>query len=592
MILQALMEYYETLSTQKGLQQDIPPFGWSKTTASFCILLDSTGAVIEFISLINENKKGRTVTVPLQLKRSGTNPSPYFLCDSATYVLGLENGVATSRAIRYFQAFSQMHQKLLQNIHCLEATAVTNFLQHWNPSEAEKDPTVQAAFSAGMGRGNLIFRISDHSSWVLDAPEIMDAWNIHYADTLKAKGQSGVCMLTGKTAVIARIHNSVKGIYASSLAPNGWTLVGVDKGSPAFSSYGKEQGYNSPIGEYAAFAYTTALNHLLSDREHVYQFGDATVVCWARCGGDVYQNILGAYWTGQARYSEQDIQSVAEKLAKGHEALFDETLLDPNMDFYILGLSPNAARLSVRFFLQNTFGCFLKNILEHRERFKIIRPAYKKFEVPCLKEIIDATVNQNSRDKKAAPVLAGEILRAALNNTSYPATLLNGITLRIRAEQRDKDHPKRPFKVTWERAAILKAYYLKNTHPDVPKEVLTVFLNPNSANIPYTLGRLFSVLEAIQSSANPGINTTIKDKYFSSASATPAIVFPVLLNLAQKHLKKLDAGLRTYYDQQITELLSKVGEGYPPRLNLPQQGSFQLGYYHQTQNRFEKKEEK
>ena len=160
--------------------------------------------------------------------------------------------------------------------------------------------------------------------------------------------------------------------------------------------------------------------------------------------------------------------------------------------------------------------------------------------------------------------------------------LLSGVTLRIRAEHA----------VTRGRAAIIKAYYLKNPHSDVPKEVLTVSLNPDSSNLPYNLGRLFSVLEAIQSAANPGINSTIKDKYFNSASATPAIVFPVLLNLAQKHLKKLDTGLRTYYDKQLTALLSKLGEGYPQRLNLPQQGSFQLGYYHQTQVRFEKKEEK
>lgn len=117
-------------------------------------------------------------------------------------------------------------------------------------------------------------------------------------------------------------------------------------------------------------------------------------------------------------------------------------------------------------------------------------------------------------------------------------------------------------------------------------------LNSDSTNVPYNLGRLFSLLEAVQSAANPGINATIKDKYFNSASATPAIVFPVLVNLAQKHLKKLDGGLRTHYDKQITALISKLGESYPPRMNLPQQGCFQLGYYHQTQSRFEKKEEK
>lgn len=191
-------------------------------------------------------------------------------------------------------------------------------------------------------------------------------------------------------------------------------------------------------------------------------------------------------------------------------------------------------------------------------------------------------MNQNSRDKTSSPNMAGEVLRSILTDAPYPATLLNGVTLRIRAKHT----------VTRGRAAILKAYYLKAPNKDVPKEVLTVSLNPDSSNIPYNLGRLFSVLEAIQSSANPGINATIKAKYFHSASVTPAIVFPVLLNLAQKHLKKLDGSLRTYYDKQLTKLLSKLGEVYPARLNLPQQGSFQLGYYHQTQACFEKKEKK
>ena len=201
------------------------------------------------------------------------------------------------------------------------------------------------------------------------------------------------------------------------------------------------------------------------------------------------------------------------------------------------------------------------------------------------------TVNQNARDKSPAPELAGEVLRAVLNNTPYPATLLNGITLRIRAER----------EVTRGRAAILKAYYQKlaettgREHPDVPKEVLQVSLNPDAANVPYTLGRLFSVLEAIQEAANPGINATIKDKYFNSAAATPAVIFPILINLAQKHLKKLwssNAGLVIFYEKQITELCSRLGESYPARMSLPQQGAFQLGYYHQTQARYQKKEEK
>ena len=583
MILQALTEYYKTLLLQADSDQDVPRFGWSRTYASFCVLIDENGVVKDFISLTNENKKGRPVTVPMQLKRSGTNPPPYFLCDNALYVLGLENGTVTPRSEKYFQAFSSMNQKFLKNINCTEAIAVSNFLKQWDPSKEENSPIVQAAFSAGMGRGNLVFRVSDTSSWVLDTKEIINSWDTFYDELLTEHSQSGVCMITGETTNIARIHNSVKGIYASSLAPNGWTLVGVDKGSPAFSSYGKEQGYNSPTGEYAAFAYTTALNHLLSDRDHVWRVGDATVVCWARDGGSAYQNFMGWCCFGQEpSYDVNDLRQMVRRLCQGEMVTYSQEKLDPNMDFYILGLSPNAARLSVRFFLKNTFGGFLKHVQAHYDRLEIVRPAVDKFETLSLWRLLAETVNQNAKDKSPAPNLAGEVLRAVLSDTRYPATLLNGVTLRIRAEH----------EVSRGRAAILKAYYSKNQHPDVPKEVLTVSLNPDSANVPYNLGRIFSVLEAIQSAANPGINTTIKDKYFNSASATPAIVFPTLLNLAQKHLKKLDGGLRTHYDKQLTALLAKLGETYPTRLNLPQQGSFQLGYYHQTQARYEKKEEK
>ena len=229
-----------------------------------------------------------------------------------------------------------------------------------------------------------------------------------------------------------------------------------------------------------------------------------------------------------------------------------------------------------------TAGGYRILISEGHDSVDNLAAAYEKFEVPSLKALLDATVNQKSKDKQASPELAGETLRAILNDTPYPATLLNGVVLRIRAEHA----------VTWARAAILKAYYLKKPYKEIPeKEVLTVSLNEASTNIPYNLGRLFSVLEAIQQNANPGINATIKDKYFNSASATPAVVFPVLINLAQKHLKKLAEGQRIYFEKQLQAILDKLGEDFPNRLNLPQQGAFQLGYYHQTQARYQKKEE-
>ena len=275
---------------------------------------------------------------------------------------------------------------------------------------------------------------------------------------------------------------------------------------------------------------------------------------------------------------------MVKQLCQGNPVEFAEQRIDPDMDFYVLGLSPNAARLSVRFFLRNTFGDFLRNVQAHQDRLEIVRPAYDKFETLPLWKLLSETVNQNARDKSPAPDLAGELFRSVLNNTRYPATLLNGVTLRVRAER----------EITRGRAAILKAYYLQNPHSDVPKEVLTVSLNPESTHVPYTLGRLFSVLEAIQESANPTINTTIKDKYFNSAASTPAVIFPILINLAQKHLKKIrgsNTGLVIFYEKQLAALCSQIGESYPAHMNLPQQGSFQLGYYHQTQARYQKKEE-
>ena len=190
-------------------------------------------------------------------------------------------------------------------------------------------------------------------------------------------------------------------------------------------------------------------------------------------------------------------------------------------EFFILGISLNIARLSVRFFLRNSFGEIMRRVQEHYERLEIVRPSLDKREYLTMWSLLDETVNQKSRDKLPSPVLAGELLRAIVFGTRYPATLLNGITLRIRAEH----------EVTRGRAAILKAYYIQNTHPDVPKEVLHVSLNPDSTNIPYTLGRLFSLLEAIQKSANRDIQSTIKDRYFNSASSTPSTVFPTLVNL-------------------------------------------------------------
>lgn len=577
MILQAMTEYYRVLA-ERG---EISPPGWGQVKVSYALCIGADGGLERVVSVQTEQTKGnktvlapQLMRLPAPVKRS-SGVAANFLCDNASYFLGVDNKGKPQRALACFQACRERHQNLLEQVDSPAARAVLAFFRTWQPEQAASHPVLAACWEAVTGGGNLVFRYD--GAFVQDDPLIQRAWDKQYQTA--GDGPQMVCLVTGERGPVESIHPSIKNVQGAQ--SSGAALVSFN--APAFCSYGKEQNYNAPTGKYATFAYTTALNHLLADREHVYRMGDTTVVCWAKCGGDVYQNLMGWAFFGQKpSYTLTDLQGAWKNLCSGNTVELDQERLDPNMEFYVLGLAPNAARLSVRFFLRNSFGAFLRNAQAHQQRLEIIKSADDRFDTIPLWKLLDETVNQNSRDKTPLPNMSGAVLQAILTDTRYPATLRNGVVLRIRAEH----------KVTRGRAAILKAYYLKNIHPDVPKEVLTVSLNPDSSNIPYNLGRLFSLLEAVQSSANPGINTTIKDKYFNSASATPAIVFPVLLNLAQKHMKKLDGGLRAYYDKQIAELLSNLGEGYPARLNLPQQGSFQLGYYHQTQSRFAKKEEK
>lgn len=579
MILQALTDYYRTLE-QKG---EIAPLGWSENKVSFALCIDAQGSLEQVVSLQTEQTKGKKkvlapqiMRLPAPVKRSSGIASN-FLCDNSSYLLGVDSKGKPKRSADCFRACAALHEQILTDVDTPAAHALLSFFRTWQPSKAATHPALKENWDEILSGGNLVFWYG--GAYLHDDPQIRLAWERHYSSAADCDAPQMVCLVTGEKGPVESVHPSIKNVQGAQ--SSGAALVSFN--APAFCSYGKEQNFNAPTSKYAAFAYTTALNHLLSDREHVYRVGDTTVVCWAKDGGIAAQNMMGWAVFGQPPvYRLADLQSALKKLCGGGIAELNEEYLDPNMEFYILGLSPNAARLSVRFFLRNSFGAFLRNAQAHQQRLEIVKPAYDKWDTLPIWKLLDETVNQNSRDKTPAPDLAGETLRAILMNTRYPATLLNGVTLRIRAEHA----------VTRGRAAILKAYYLKAPNTDVPKEVLTMSLNPDSSNVPYNLGRLFSVLEAIQASANPGINTTIKDKYFNSASATPGHVFPVLLNLAQKHLKKLDGGLRTYYDKQLTSLMTKLGESYPARLNLPQQGSFQLGYYHQTQARYEKKEEK
>ena len=586
MILQALTAYYEQLVRQGKLSAP----GWDDNfKVSYELRLNDAGQLLRVVPLLTEKTVGkktvpapRVMRVPAHEKRS-SGIAANFLCDNSTYLLGADEKGKPERAADCFKACAKLHHTILDGVDSPAARALLAYFDSWDPAQAATHPLLAEQWKEITGNANLIFgyEAADHShSFVNDDPAIQNAWQTHYNDR-SADSDMGQCLITGKYAPIERTHPNISGVPGAQ--SSGAALVSFN--APAFCSYGHEQGDNAPVSKYAAFAYTTALNRLLADRSHCKHVGDTTILCWAENAEPVYQDAMSMFLFGAdeaAGIQESDVQAALKRLSAGQTVPFLEKELSPDQHFYLLGLAPNAARLSVRFFLRDTFSSFAQNLQKHAEEMEIDCSEKEKFRtLPIWAVVNETTRTVPGQPAKPSPQLAGDLLRAVLTGGRYPATLLNGVTLRIRAEQN----------VTRGRAAVIKAYYLRNYPTELNKEVYTVSLN-ETTNVPYLLGRLFSVLEAVQKAANPGINTTIKDRYFNAACATPGMAFPTLLRLSQKHLRKLNDGLATYYDNQITELMAQLPEsGFPARLSLPDQGKFAIGYYHQTQKRFAKKNE-
>ena len=573
MILQALTRLFEDLTQQGKLSRP----GWSPSKISYALCLDETGELTYVVPMLREEQVGKKTQLrptPMELPSPVTRTVgilPNFLWDNSSYLLGTDEKGKPERSRSCFQACGELHHKLLDNVDSPTGKAILSYFDTWQPEKAQQHPALADCWQELMKGGNLIFRVN--GSFAQDDPAIRRAWDDAYSNV---QGEKQQCLVTGKPDVAEPVHPAVKGVAGAQ--SSGAAIVSFN--APAFCSYGKEQSLNAPVGKYAAFAYTAALNYLLSDKPNVHRIGDTSVVCWAEGAEPQYDLFAGLSLFGDDlpdTMSEEDLRAALNNLSQGLPC--DELKLNPNRPFYILGLAPNAARLSVRFFYHNTFGTLMRNIHEHHARMEIVG---NRYAVTPLWAMLRETVNLNTTDKVPSPVLAGAVARSIFMGTAYPAALLEAVMLRIRAER----------EITSGRAAILKAYYLKNPAEQCPKEVLTVSLNENSTNIPYTLGRLFAVYEEVQEAANPGINATIKDKYFNSAAATPAVIFPILDNLCQKHLRKLEPGFRIYRDKQIGKLKDILGESYPVRMSLPEQGSFNLGYYHQKQFRYTKKEDK
>ncbi len=586
MILQALNRYYEILAEDPA--SPVAPLGYSRVGVSFAIDLGEDGKILNLIPLFVPSADGKRelplrLTVPEQVKRS-VNIAPNFLCDNATYILGISGKESKSSdfAVKRFESFAEYNIRLLEKADCAPARAVIAYLEGHDSSTATSLSPLIDHLEALLKGANLVFRYQSH--YVHEDDLIRRVWEEARVGRDAIWGQ---CSVTGKKEPIARLHSNIKGVKDAQ--SSGAALVSFN--APAYESYNKggAQGLNAPVSERVAFGYTQALNYLLSSENPNRKFilGDTTVIYWAESNDNRYANAFAGLFapedkneasqSGQVE-AEEHLKSAAKKVREIQPVDLNELTrgLESNPQFYVLGLAPNAARLSVRFFFSDPFNVFLRRIMQYYEDLEIEREFSDQPRYLPVWQVIRETVSKKSKDKEPAPLLAGAVIRAILGNFTLPAALFNAILLRIRS---DSD-------TGYTRSAILKACLIRKyrNQPEHPiKEGLKMSLNEECKLPAYVLGRLFAVLEKAQQDAIGETNASIKDRYFTSACATPASVFPILLRLAQHHFSKTGH----YLELKVQDLLNMLEGGLgaiPSHLTLDEQGLFVLGYYHQRAN--------
>lgn len=597
MILQALVHLYDELCKQGKIAEE----GWGIAKVSHRIVLDEDGHLQGIVSAKKKVQRGRKeievpseMIVPLPVTRS-SGVKANFLCDNSSYFFGKDDKGKPIRAKQCFEAAKEKHHQILDDCESKAARSVLRFFDTWDVDKAAENPILKENWD-DIATSNFIFQVDGRD--VLEDEAVRAAWNrcSESAETGTDKEQ-GICLVTGKeNQPISILHPKIKGVQGAQ--SSGANLVSFN--ATAFCSYGYDgmQGENAPVSERAAFAYGTALNHLLADKAHAKQMGDTTVVYWSEHAIDACQDCFMSFLSDTADgMDDVTLDSIMEKMRNGLPASLEGVEISPDEPFYILGLSPNAARISVRFFLRNTFGETMAHMMAHQERLTLSGPAWESGKIPLWK-LIKAAENPNSDKSGLSPLLAGSLMRSVLQDSPYPEALFQHVMMRIFADQ-DKTDDKgqiTSYKIGYVRAAFIKAYLLKNRVQHWEGQI-QMAVNENCTSIAYVLGRLFSVLENVQEKANPGINATIKDRYFNGACATPAVVFPTLLKLSNAHLGKLEAGQAVYFNKKLGALMEKIpmpdtGVPFPARLSLEEQGAFVLGYYQETQSRYGKKEDK
>ncbi|MDY0104742.1 MAG: type I-C CRISPR-associated protein Cas8c/Csd1 [Lentimicrobium sp.] len=588
MILQALYNYYQRKEADP--ESNIAPMGFEWKEIPFIIVIDTEG---HFFNLedtrVGEGKvkRGKSFLVIKTKSRPGSRASETanVFWDHWGFVLGQPKEKddkktllqlqedAKKQNLTFVAQVKHLSEKYSDN---MQFQAVYKFYEQSH--QLEKLLCHESWKDCYKIPGcNLSFRISGEISIVAEHHDLINEIEVNDGK-IKNEGvlvPDSICLITGERSSIAVLHSAtpIQG------GKSGAKLVGFQKNS-GYDSYYKEQGFNAPISKKAEDAYTTALNVLLGkDSKNKFRISDTSIVFWAHQHID-FENQFSFFFNAPDKDDpDRNIQEIKALFESIHTGKLNT---DGDIPFYILGLAPNAARISIRFWKTGKVIDFAAHISKHFDDFDIIRGKNDEKEYFTIFNLISNISFEYNIDN-APPNLTGKVIESILDGTKYPDTLQQQCIRRIRAEQH----------ISRIRAAILKAYLNRKNeiNNSTNEKPITMALDLDNRNQGYLCGRLFAVLEKIQEDAQPGINATIKDRYYGAASSTPITVFGRLLNLTNHHLTKLGGGSKTYYEKMIQEIMSSVkSDGLPTHLSLDDQSRFAIGYYHQRQDLYTKKD--